>query len=318
MRTGSRFSTFLAFVILLSISTVNDAGGAESDAAKWSAVEQFIQTAPVSDAERKILSETVQFALSETEWVISSGEMTYVLVVRPIQKSERPAVQARLEEMARGEAKLRGYRRLCLLTIIPERKARYASEEALAEVLSLLDERREKREGKALLRPDIAISAFSKEWAFSLTRIRESLLRVSREATNAVDEISLAKAYCGLRISLAKSLFGKIRYEAALPIYKEVRALGEGGPTDCLDMSECFLRTNDKENAVQAVVETVADYGDVMDSFAMERAADICFDSDEEGLAEEYYLLATRKLRTEGRDWFFGEILREMQWVKTD
>jgi hypothetical protein len=312
MRTGSGFSTFLAFVVLFSVPTVNDAGGAESDVGKWSAVEQFIQAAPLSAAERENLSESIQFALSETEWVVSKDEMTYVLVARPVQKSARPAVQARLEEMARGEAKLRAYRRLCLLTIVPERKARYASKETLAEVISAWDERREKREGRALLRPDISISAFSKEWAFALTRIRENLLCASREATNAVDEASLDRAYCDLRISLAASLFGKKRYEAALPIYEEVRALGKGGPTDFLDMSECFLRTNDKVNAVQTVLETVADYGDVMDSFSLERAADICLDSDEEGQAEEYYLLATRKLKTEGRNWFLEEILREM------
>ena len=318
MRAGSRFSTILAFVILLSIPTMDDADGAESDAGKWSAVEQFIQAAPLSAAEREKLSESVQLALSETEWVTSKDEMTYVLVVRPVQKSARPRAQARLEEMARGEAKLRAYRRLCLLTIAAERKARYTSEDTLAEVLSAWDERREKREGRALLRPDISVSAFSEEWAFALTRIRESLLRASSEATNAVGELSLDKAYCDLRIALAKSLFGKKRYEAALPIYKEVRAFGEGGPTDCLDMSECFLRTNDKENAVQAVLETVANYGDVMDSFVLERAADVCFDSAEEGLAEEYYLLSIQKLRTEGLNEFLGAILKGMQWVETD
>jgi tetratricopeptide (TPR) repeat protein len=288
---------FLAFFVAVSAS---GAAAEDADNANYEGnagiAEEFLRRSILSAAEQSLVLGSIQSAPSDTEWVVQKEGAFYAVVLHPVPKAIGSGMQARLEDMARNAARLRSYALLYLRAVAPEVKARYADGQTIADALTEWDKRREEGER---LKADLTTTLFSKEWGFAVSKIYERRLETLSRAIDEIDASSLDEAYCKIRASQARALFEQRRYVQALPVYKEIHNLRKSGVRDCFDLSECFLRVGDKKNAVLANLETVMNFGSLLDSFSLERAADIFFDSAEEGLAEKYYRQASEKLHTE-------------------
>ncbi|MDR2137403.1 MAG: tetratricopeptide repeat protein [Synergistaceae bacterium] len=289
--------TFLA-VFLLSQTCQK----AEGEAGNVETVKEFLERTPLSAAEQRDILETIRSKTdpgtpSRREWVLSGDGKVYSLVLVPVQKDRRATLQARLEEMASTKANLRAHHLLYLRAWSgARRKTRYANGESVAEALTEWD--RGRGEGERL-KPDLSVAAVSKDWAFALVRIPEESVKALGAQIDEMPENTLDTAYCEAIYPKAKELFEQRRYEAALPVYRELRGLRWARPAAYLDAAECLLRTGDPKSAASLTQETATEWGDVMDHTLLRRAGDILLDAGEEAPAERLYRRAVEKLRQE-------------------
>ena len=209
--------TCLFLLVLLVVGCVFDvaAEGAENinNTGNVGAVADFLQSTLLPSSEQAIILETIRSAPTDTEWLVVKDGAVYTAVLRPVQKSNRPEIQARFEEMARNTARLRAYALFHLYVTSPERKARYADKDVVTEVLT---------QGEGRLRTDLMITLFSKEWGFAVSRASEGNLNTLSKAIDEISEPSFDEAYSRVRISQA-------RVNATIAYSKLRESLKEGG-----------------------------------------------------------------------------------------
>jgi tetratricopeptide (TPR) repeat protein len=270
---------------------------AAGEAQNVAIVKEFLRRTPLSAAEQREIAEAIRSVSPRTEWVLSDGGTVCSIVLIPVQKDKRAALQLRLEEMARTKASLRAHHLLYLRAWSGAgRKARYANEESVAEALADWDGKREEGER---LKPGLSVAAASKDWGFALVRTREDSLKTLEKRIGGMSEGALDTAYCAALYPRARELFERGRYEEALPVYRELHDLRWARPVAYLDAAECFLRAGDPESAARLAAETVTELGGTMDHALLARAGDIALESGEEVLAERFYRRAIEKLRRE-------------------
>ena len=282
----------MVFFIIFCLLRTAEAGSINV----FDTAREFIERIPLAADERSYLLENIpsvsDVILSSPRWVTIKDEMIYSFVMTPVRKSENPNMQNRLQEIGRRTSQMRANCLLYLHAISPERKMLYQSKDALGEALIEWD--RAQR-----LRVNFSVVLISESWAFAVSRTSREALDMLSNQLNNMEESFMDKIYCNIRIPQARELFKQEHYTLALPIYQEIREKRNGVATDYYDLAECFLHTGDTENAVKVAEETLAGFGKFMDSYALERGADIFFESGAEELALRYYLEAIEKLHKE-------------------
>ncbi|MCL2009992.1 MAG: hypothetical protein FWG71_05530 [Synergistaceae bacterium] len=259
-------------------------------------IGKFLERTPLSAKEQSDVLEGIKKTPSAAEWLLSGEGAVYSVVLRPVRQDSRAGVQVRLEEMARGQASLRARYLLYLRAMPQPRKARYASEDSVAEALASWDgEREEERR----LRPDVSVGIVSDGWAFALVRARGELLDSFGAQIENMPDDALDVAYCAALHPKARAFFEAKEYDKALPVYLELHSLKWARPSAYLDAAECFLHTGDNAGAARLAEETVAELGESMDIDLWIRAGDILLESGEGERAERIYRLAGEKLRQE-------------------
>ena len=277
----------LFLILLLLVSCFPDAkaeGAGDADNLGIDGVAaEFLRHSLVPSAEQAFILDMINSAPFDTEWTAVQDGKVYYVVLRPVQKSERPEIQARLEEMARNAANLRAYVLPFLNAMSSERKARYVDENAVS---AALIEWEKSLEDAERLKTDFTISLFSKEWGFAVSRLQEERLNAFIKAIGEMNESSFDEAYCKVRASQALTLFQQGHYAQALPIYKEIQDFQKGNPEDYFNLAECLLRTGDRKIAIITVAETVIEFSDSINGLLLERAGEIFFLSAEDIPAE--------------------------------
>ena len=284
------FWTFFAIFYLLHTA---EAGNIDN----FYIIKEFIERTPFATDEQLYLIERIPSIISEEEllspvrWVTSRDNKVYSFVMTPIQKSDHPSIKARLEQVAGRTSQMRAICYLYLHMITPERKMRYQNEEVLGEALNVWDQNLRLKAN--------SLSMVSGDWAFAVSQAsRESVDMLSKQLSE-MDESSLDEVYCRARIPQARELFKQERYVQALPVFQEIHEMRKGEAEDYLNMAESFLHTGDKENAVIVAEGALTEFEKSVNSYVLERGADIFFETGEEELALRYYLEAIEKLNSE-------------------
>lgn len=264
-------------------------------------IGEFLGQTPLSASERSDILDAVKhrardFKSTRREWVLTGDSLVYAIALRPVQADNRAGVQAKLEEAARKSAALRAHYLLYLRAVSERRKARYADEESVANVLSEWDGRRDE---SMRLKPNLSVALVSKKWAFALLRIELDRLEALGEQIDALPEKTIDESYCAALYPKAKAFFDQGEYEKALPVYLELHKLRWARPTAYLDAAECYLRTGDRESAARLAAETASELDGSMNSLLTERAGDILSESGKDDAALELYIKAAQKLQNE-------------------